>query len=209
MPAQPDDAGDQITGGSPLTSGFGHPCGIRVAARPDATLRGRTKTQRPLTVGALRGVERIGEVAEQRDLLAAHGHVDDDAVARVLGRVARSSWPTDRRAPASSPPLHAAASTSTAASAATATRFVLTVVLPRSSSRQVPPQLAQRHHRGGIGHRLGGIARLEPSGTAELAGQRVGEPVGGGGASGDGQHRLDPHRELRVVEVDRESGRGA
>ena len=46
MPAQPDAAGDQITGGSPLTSGSGQPCGISVAARPDATLRGRTNTQR-------------------------------------------------------------------------------------------------------------------------------------------------------------------
>ena len=52
MPAHPDAAGDQITGGSPLASGFGQPCGISVAANPDATLRGRTNTQRPSTAAS-------------------------------------------------------------------------------------------------------------------------------------------------------------
>ena len=49
MPAHADAAGDQMTGGSPLASGLGQPSGISVAARPDATLRGRTNTQRSPT----------------------------------------------------------------------------------------------------------------------------------------------------------------
>ncbi len=49
MPAHADAAGDQMTGGSPFASGFGQPSGISVAARPDATLRGRTNTQRSPT----------------------------------------------------------------------------------------------------------------------------------------------------------------
>ena len=53
MPAQAEAAGDQMTGASPLTSGFGQPSTMRLAALPDATLRGRTKMHRPFASAPL------------------------------------------------------------------------------------------------------------------------------------------------------------
>ena len=108
MPAHPDAAGDQITGGSPLASGFGQPSRIRWAASPDATLRGRTNDAPPVDLGVVAVVELLGQLGQERDLLAADRHVDRRCSRRgrpptsvasvVVTVVAASRRPTSRRA---------------------------------------------------------------------------------------------------------------
>ena len=102
MPAQPDAAGDQITGGGPLASGLGQPSTISWAAAPDALRAGRTNTHPLFGIGALAVVEVVGELGQQGDLLAADRHVDTDAVARIavgeiVGVAAASSSPPRTR----------------------------------------------------------------------------------------------------------------
>ena len=85
MAAQPLAAGDQMTGWGPLASGSGQPCSRSLAAAPEALRVTRTETHWSPTL-ALDGVEGLGQVGEQRQLLGRHRHVDGDAVRVEAGR---------------------------------------------------------------------------------------------------------------------------
>ena len=171
MPAQPEAAGDQITGGSPLTSGLGHPSGISSAARPDDTLRGRTKMHVPSTSASLSLNSSASVVSRAIFSLLT-------AMSTTMQSPGSASCRSPPAASSSSSP-HAAASP--AASRRTAARRpwrcrrgVMVIGALRSSgvtSYRVVPIGPQGEHRRRARHRCGRRRRIVPSGGAQLFGE--------------------------------------
>ena len=150
----------------------------RDAARPD-------EHAAVVDRGLVAAVELLGQLGQQRDLLAADGHVDDDAVAGVgrpeVGRASSSS----------SPPLQATTTATIAATASAAVRLMSpppranagrassTRPAAAASPSPVPPSRPLRWPRSRSAT-TSGVDRLP-------AGRR--------------QHRLQPHGRLRVPDV--------
>ena len=177
MAAQPDAAGDQITGGSPLASGFGHPSTMRLAAPPDATLRGRTNTQRSSTSASSLSLKSSASSVRRAifSLLTAMSTTmqsPGSASARSLVRV--GACRRRRRARDEQRSAAATTTTPTGRDLPTSARFPPRSRLARfpprcASSLDVLPQLPQGEHRARRRQRLGRLAGRRPSRSASSA----------------------------------------